>query len=101
MDNDGMRRAISLLTTTCLMFELAADRVHRAIRLDKPGGIDLVAFLLGGHTGADGGGDFGFRGAFAEHPFDVRFFEAEQTISEFAVRGDAEPIAAHAERFAD
>ena len=32
----------------------AADRVHQPLGLDEPGGVDLVAFPLGGDAVADG-----------------------------------------------
>src|SRR5579872_3539376 len=80
---------------------LSPDRIHRALRLDKPGRVDFVPFLLRGNAVANRLGDCSIAGPVSQHALHVGLFQAEQAVAQLAIRGDAEPVAAHAERATD
>src|SRR5436190_1689266 len=79
----------------------AADRVHQPLGLDEPRGVDLVPLPLAGDALAEDPGDRVVVGPAAEEGADVGLLEGEEAVAELAVGGQADAVAARAERPAD
>src|SRR5262249_17739909 len=81
--------------------ESPADRVHESFRLDESRCVDLVAFPLGGDAVTDRLADRLIACAASKEAPDVRLLQCEQAVSQLAIGGEPEAVAAHAERTAD
>ena len=81
--------------------ELAPDRVHRSCRLNEPGGIDFVPFLFGENARTNGRNQFIVVSLLTQESANIGLFQAEQTVAEFAVGGQANPITAQTKGLTD
>src|SRR6185437_6082915 len=76
----------------------SADGVHGAQRLDEPRRVDFVSFPFFAHVLPDHLRQSRVVRRLAQQRPNIHLVEREQTITQFAVRGQPQTIAAHAER---
>src|SRR5438034_6405799 len=80
---------------------LSSNGVHGTQGFNESGGVDLVTFPFDVYVLADYFGDGFIGGIFPEQMFHVDFIQREQAVTQFAVSGQANAIAAQAKRSGD